>query len=182
MKDLATTQLISVAEQRNTGFKTHVLVLLPNLSAECSLLKTLESSSRRNHRGNGTCWLLMRLTKESALSTFERYRYSAWNAMSIVVHPLERGQMLCTARSNIRSQPQKIFVMSNILELNCWVLGDDLRSVFSVEIPSSKAVSYLKKAIKEDEKHAFNGIDADLLDLWKVSNRIRLAYCDDLIF
>src|ERR1700691_3701695 len=103
-----------------------------------------KSSSRRNHRGNGTCWLLMRLTKESALSTFERYRYSAWNAMSIVVHPLERGQMLCTARSNIRSQPQKIFVISNILELNCWVLGDDLRSVFSVEIPSSKAVSYLK--------------------------------------
>src|ERR1700683_1219230 len=66
MKDLATTQLISVAEQRNTGFKTHVLVLLPNLSAECSLLKTLELrdlSLLRNHLlTRGLCQILVDLS------------------------------------------------------------------------------------------------------------------------
>jgi hypothetical protein len=67
-------------------------------------------------------------------------------------------------------------VMSNILELNCWVLGDDPRRVFSVEIVISKTVSALKKLIKDEKKHTFDGIDADLLDLWKVSDRALLMY------
>jgi hypothetical protein len=52
--------------------------------------------------------------------------------------------------------------MSNILELDCWVLGDAPRRVFPVMIASSETVAY--KAIK-DEKHVFNDADADSLDL-----------------
>jgi hypothetical protein len=65
--------------------------------------------------------------------------------------------------------------MSNILKLNCWVLGDDPCHIFSVEIAVSKTVSTLKKAIKDEKKHTFDGIDPDLLDLWKVSNRVLLV-------
>jgi hypothetical protein len=42
--------------------------------------------------------------------------------------------------------------MSNILEINCWVLGDDLNGVFPVEVASSKTVGTLKKAIKEETR------------------------------
>jgi hypothetical protein len=46
--------------------------------------------------------------------------------------------------------------MSNILELNCWVLGDDPRRVFSVKIATSETISYLKKGIKDEIKHSFD--------------------------
>jgi hypothetical protein len=55
--------------------------------------------------------------------------------------------------------------MSNILQLNCWVLGDAPRHVFPVKIASLETVSYLKKAIKDEKKHIFNDADADSLDL-----------------
>jgi hypothetical protein len=58
--------------------------------------------------------------------------------------------------------------MSDMLNINCWVLGDDPQRVFSVEIAKTKMVDSLKKAIKNEKKHAFDGIDADLFDLWKV--------------
>jgi len=67
--------------------------------------------------------------------------------------------------------------MSNTLELNCWVLGDDPRSVFPVEIASSKTVGFLKEAIKDKTKCAFDDIDAKSLNLWKVINaRFRFAH------
>jgi hypothetical protein len=59
--------------------------------------------------------------------------------------------------------------MSNILELNCWILGDDPRRVFPVEVESSKTVGTLKKAIKDEVKHSFGDLYAKSLDLWKVS-------------
>jgi hypothetical protein len=37
--------------------------------------------------------------------------------------------------------------MSNILELNCWVIGDEPHSVFPVKIASSETVGYMRKAI-----------------------------------
>jgi hypothetical protein len=58
--------------------------------------------------------------------------------------------------------------MSDMLNLNCWLLGDDPRRVIPVEIAKTKTVGGLKKAIKGEKMHAFDGIDADLLDLWKV--------------
>jgi hypothetical protein len=48
------------------------------------------------------------------------------------------------------------------------VLGDDSSRLFTVKISSSENVSILKKAIKEEKKHALEGVDADTLVLWKV--------------
>jgi Crinkler effector protein N-terminal domain len=58
--------------------------------------------------------------------------------------------------------------MAATLQLNCWVLGDDVSKVFPIEIPSTKSVGILQKAIK-NEKVALQHIDADSLTLWKVS-------------
>jgi hypothetical protein len=40
--------------------------------------------------------------------------------------------------------------------------------IFSVKIPKSGTVDGLKKAIKKEKEHACEGVDADLIDLWKV--------------
>jgi len=53
--------------------------------------------------------------------------------------------------------------MSDTLNLNCWVLGDDPQRVFSVKIAKSETVDALKKAIMEDPSNK-----AKYLDLWKV--------------
>jgi Crinkler effector protein N-terminal domain len=55
------------------------------------------------------------------------------------------------------------------LQLNCLVLGDDHHCVFPVEIAPTKTVGALKKAIKEEKKHAFRNVDADILLIWEVS-------------
>ena len=69
--------------------------------------------------------------------------------------------------------------MTDILTLNCWILGDEPGRIFTVEIPGSKTVSILKKAIKEEDKdvNVFHGIGAKLLDLWKVCS-VRLLIPD----
>jgi hypothetical protein len=48
--------------------------------------------------------------------------------------------------------------MYNILEFNCWALGDDPRGVLLVEVASSKmvAIGALKKAIEEEMEHSFD--------------------------
>ena len=61
-------------------------------------------------------------------------------------------------------------VMSDLLELNCWVLGYDSRRIFVVDIARSEVVSFLKEAIKDRTKSVFGDIDARTLRLWKVSN------------
>jgi len=71
--------------------------------------------------------------------------------------------------------------MSTVLGLNCLILGHDPRRVFSVKIASLETVSYLRKAIKDKKQHTFTGIDADLLDLWKVSNLIQHTDNDEFI-
>ena len=55
-----------------------------------------------------------------------------------------------------------------MLNLNCWVLGDDLQRVFSVKIAKSDTVGGLKKAIKKEKEPEFDDYAADRLDLWKV--------------
>jgi hypothetical protein len=55
------------------------------------------------------------------------------------------------------------------LQLNCLVQGDNLCNAFSVEIASTKNASALQKAIRKEKEHAFKGVDADTLVLWKVS-------------
>jgi hypothetical protein len=59
--------------------------------------------------------------------------------------------------------------MSNILELNCWVLGDDPHSVFPVEVASSKTVGYMREAILPKMENSCSDLVAKSLVLWKVS-------------
>jgi hypothetical protein len=74
--------------------------------------------------------------------------------------------------------------MSDLLEFYCWILGDDPRRVFLVEIASSDTLGHLQKVIKNEKKNVFGDLDANLLDLWKASNRglhIRPIDHDNLI-
>ncbi|KAG0694873.1 hypothetical protein DFH29DRAFT_1005946 [Suillus ampliporus] len=57
-------------------------------------------------------------------------------------------------------------ITSNTFELNCWVLGDDPKCVFPVEIASMETVGALKKHI--EKKHQFDDLDANALDLWNI--------------
>jgi len=61
----------------------------------------------------------------------------------------------------------------------CWILNKSDR-YFSVEIGIGKEVEDLKKRIKEEKKHALDGIDADRLDIWKLSLPMPSAKADEL--
>jgi hypothetical protein len=56
--------------------------------------------------------------------------------------------------------------------LNCFVLGDDEKRVFPVEIPRNKSVGILKDEIKKKNPRALDTVDAKDLDLWKVCSPI----------
>jgi hypothetical protein len=56
-----------------------------------------------------------------------------------------------------------------VLALNCLVLGDDPKHVFTVEIASTKTVSILKEEIWRKKQNTFKGVDADTLVIWEVS-------------
>jgi hypothetical protein len=69
--------------------------------------------------------------------------------------------------------------MSDPLKFYCWILGDD-----PVKIASSETVGDLQKTIKNEKKNIFGDLDANLIDLWKASNRglhIRRIDRDNLI-
>ena len=52
--------------------------------------------------------------------------------------------------------------------LNCLLLGDDTRKVFTVKIPESENVSILKELIKAKKTRQLAHLDASDLVLWKV--------------
>ena len=56
-----------------------------------------------------------------------------------------------------------------MLALNCFVLGETLQDIFTVEIDAAENVGTLKEFIKEETKLEFDDVDADTLMLWKVS-------------
>lgn len=56
------------------------------------------------------------------------------------------------------------------IHLNCLILDDDPSHIFSVKILQTDTVSNLKKVIKEENKHEFDGVDAKHLKLWKASD------------
>ena len=58
----------------------------------------------------------------------------------------------------------------SILELNCWILGEDVNRVFPVKIQTTESVGALRKAIKEEKKPEFDHVPADSLKLWKVNS------------
>ena len=54
------------------------------------------------------------------------------------------------------------------MTLNCWVRGHEIRRIFAIEISSTKTIGVLQNTIK-NKKLDFRDIDADALDLYKVS-------------
>jgi Crinkler effector protein N-terminal domain len=60
--------------------------------------------------------------------------------------------------------------MSGILELNYWVVDEEISRVFPVKMPSTDAVGDLKEVIKGKEKHLFQDVDTGSLVLWKVNS------------
>jgi hypothetical protein len=58
---------------------------------------------------------------------------------------------------------------TQLLSLNCFVLGDDPKKIFTVKIPKTDNVSILKKLIKEEKASRLGHVDASDLDLWSVS-------------
>jgi hypothetical protein len=62
-----------------------------------------------------------------------------------------------------------------MLNLNCWVLGDDPRRIFSVELQMRKRVDALKDAIKNKIKPEFNHVTAN----WSCT--LEGVYLSDLI-
>ena len=61
--------------------------------------------------------------------------------------------------------------MADKISLCCSILGPDVGHVFSVKVSRDEIVDVLKKVIKEEKGNAFNRIDADQLEIWKVSDR-----------
>lgn len=56
----------------------------------------------------------------------------------------------------------------SLLSLNCWVVGDSLDEIFTIEISRTKNISILKEIIKEKNANSFGNFDSKQLDLWKV--------------
>jgi len=55
------------------------------------------------------------------------------------------------------------------LHLQCWVRGADPEKPFTVEIPTKATVNDLKKAIRNEKLVEFHDVDANDLDLYKIS-------------
>jgi hypothetical protein len=65
-------------------------------------------------------------------------------------------------------QPQPAMSDPNIY-ISCWILGDEPERRFSVHISPEATVDGLKDMIKEKKRVAFDGIDANTLDLYSIS-------------
>ena len=63
---------------------------------------------------------------------------------------------------------QPVFVLdpTQLLSLNCLVLGDDLKKVFTVKIDKTENVSILKKLIKEENAPHLDHLAPSELNLW----------------
>ena len=58
---------------------------------------------------------------------------------------------------------------TQLLSLNCFLLGDDFDRMFTVEISKNKNVSILKELIKEKNLSSLGNVDVKNIDLGKVS-------------
>jgi len=65
----------------------------------------------------------------------------------------------------------------DLINLNCFILGDDINHIFKIQIPSTATVSALKDVIKEKKNHEFDTVDANRLELWQVSDLMLAVGC-----
>jgi hypothetical protein len=75
----------------------------------------------------------------------------------------------CPSLSVIRPVPAPSLPSVPILELNCFIHGDDPGHVFPVKIAPTESVGTLKKYIKQEKQVALEHVDADALRIWNVS-------------
>ncbi|KAF8340938.1 hypothetical protein F5887DRAFT_888386 [Amanita rubescens] len=72
-----------------------------------------------------------------------------------------------------RTLPQRghvhIIALSRKLTLNCWIVGEEMRQIFSVTINDNQYISDLQRAIKKEKSLALENIDASDLVSWEVS-------------
>ncbi|KAF9231061.1 hypothetical protein BU15DRAFT_56597 [Melanogaster broomeanus] len=66
--------------------------------------------------------------------------------------------------------------LGETIPLNCLVLGENSRNVFTVEIASTKNVALLKNLIKSSKQITFRDVDADALVLWEAPKSL---LCND---
>ena len=66
--------------------------------------------------------------------------------------------------------------MDQQLSLYCSILGDDVGRPFGVRISSSQSVDDLKDAIKKKKENKLAHIDADELDIYKVSDSAQYTH------
>ncbi|EGN97472.1 hypothetical protein SERLA73DRAFT_139706 [Serpula lacrymans var. lacrymans S7.3] len=52
--------------------------------------------------------------------------------------------------------------------LNCWIYGEDVESIFTVNISSSETVYNLKEAIKNKNSSQFRDVEAKYVDLYSI--------------
>jgi Crinkler effector protein N-terminal domain len=86
--------------------------------------------------------------------------------LAIVNCPMSRvagAEISSTSQTNSRMSD------SDILKINCWVLGDRYNRAFQVKIPRNESVDALRVAIKAKKPNAMKDIDAHSLILYKVS-------------
>jgi len=90
------------------------------------------------------------------------------------------GIFLCPSPTVIHSVPPPSLPSVPILELNCFVQGDDASQVFSVEIANNKLISALRDAIKDKNPTSFHNVDARSLHLWNVSIPVDADFKDNV--
>ena len=66
--------------------------------------------------------------------------------------------------------------MASEICLNCVILGPGVASVFLVDVLPSKRVGHLKKAIKKEKENKLAHIDADELNIYKVSHSAQYTH------
>ncbi|KIO01674.1 hypothetical protein M404DRAFT_722430 [Pisolithus tinctorius Marx 270] len=64
----------------------------------------------------------------------------------------------------------------DVITLNCWIIGEDIRAIFGVKVAMTQTVYDLKRLIKGENAVALHTTDARLLTLWNVS-----LLCDDAL-
>ena len=92
--------------------------------------------------------------------------------ISLQRHLVRRTNLLPGTASNTSlkvTQPVPVHDPTQLLSLNCFVLGDDLKKIFTVKILKTENVSILKKLIKEENSSSFGNVDAKNMLLWNVS-------------
>jgi hypothetical protein len=63
------------------------------------------------------------------------------------------------------------------LKLNCIVLGQDPSHAFEIKIAPMESVSALREVIKDKKRQYFDYVNADDLELWKVSSLMPTIGC-----